>query len=278
MMAQQVPVDETALAPHLSDGPAIEIAPDLAYRRLAMVNIVLFGGPNAKSWVLIDAGLAGTASFIRNAAAARFGADARPSAIMLTHGHFDHVGALATLAEGWNVPIYAHPLEHPYLNGSTSYPKPDPAAGGGMMSLLAPLYPRGPIDVSRWLRELPADTTVPEMPGWQWLHTPGHAPGHVSFWRESDRALIVGDAFITTAQESAYSVATQAPELHGPPRYYTPDWVAAAASVRKLAALEPELVITGHGRPMLGPSMRAALHRLADRFEHIAVPHTAEAR
>ena len=44
-----------------------------------------------------------------------------------------------------------------------------------------------------------------------------HAPGHISYWREVDRTLVVGDAFITTAQESAYAVATQAPELHGPP-------------------------------------------------------------
>lgn len=71
------------------------------------------------------------------------------------------------------------PWELPYLNGTQSYP-PDAMAGGGLMSLMAPLYPRGPIDVSQWLKVLPANGDVPGMPGWRWLHTPGHAPGHVS--------------------------------------------------------------------------------------------------
>ncbi len=227
--------------------------------------------PDKPGWVLIDAGLPGTAGFIRRAAQERFG-EHPPAAIVLTHGHFDHVGALDILADDWSVPIYAHPREHPFLNGHQSYAPPDPTVGGGVMALLSPLFPRGPIDVSARLRMLPENGTVPHMPGWRWVHTPGHAPGHVSLWREADRSLIAGDAFITTAQESAYAVATQAPELHGPPRYYTPDWNAAAKSVRALAALAPERVVTGHGRAMAGAGMRSALQELADRFEEVAPP------
>lgn len=140
------------------------------------------------------------------------------------------------------------------------------------MSLLAPLYPRGPIDVSRRLLALPEDGSVPGMPAWRWIATPGHSPGHVSFWSAADRILVAGDAFITTAQESAYAVASQQPEIHGPPKYYTPDWDSARDSVRKLARLEPELVVTGHGRAMQGPEMRSALHALAREFDRIAVP------
>ena len=272
-MAQQIPVDESAVAPSaIPDDPVHEIRPDLAYRRIAIVNVVLSGAAGSGEWVLIDTGLPGTAGLIERAAESRFGAGSRPAAIVLTHGHFDHVGALQTLAEHWDVPIYAHWLEHPYLNGGASYPPPDPLTGGGIMSLTAPLFPRGPIDVSGRLRALPEDGSVPHMPGWKWLHTPGHAPGHDSLWRDSDRTLIAGDAFITTAQESAYAVALQEPELHGPPMYYTPDWQAAADSVRRLAALEPELVVTGHGQAMHGPAMRDALHRLAREFDQVAVP------
>jgi glyoxylase-like metal-dependent hydrolase (beta-lactamase superfamily II) len=54
--------------------------------------------------------------------------------------------------------------------------------------------------------------------------------------------------------------------------YYTPDWENARESVRKLAALEPDLVVTGHGRPMHGQGLRDALHRLARDFDRIAVP------
>jgi glyoxylase-like metal-dependent hydrolase (beta-lactamase superfamily II) len=119
---------------------------------------------------------------------------------------------------------------------------------------------------------VPVDGSVPGMPGWRWLHTPGHTAGHVSLWRPSDRTLVVGDAFVTTKQESVYHALTQEPELHGPPMYYTPDWPSARGSVEKLSALNPDIVVTGHGRAMRGEAMRTALRTLAARFDELAMP------
>jgi glyoxylase-like metal-dependent hydrolase (beta-lactamase superfamily II) len=273
-MVQQVPIDPAARADDNPIEGVYQITPDLAYQRLAIVNIQLYGAPGAgdRQWALIDAGVSGTAFMIREAAKRRFGPDSRPAAIILTHGHFDHVGALADLAEEWDAPIYAHELERPYLDGRSAYPPPDPTVGGGFMAGLAGFYPRGPIDVGKRLHALPADGSVPAMPGWRWIATPGHTPGHVALWRESDRTLIAGDAFITTRQESAFAVALQFAELHGPPMYYTPDWIAARRSVEKLAALEPDLAVTGHGPAMRGPAFSKALHKLADNFDQLAVP------
>jgi hypothetical protein len=62
--------------------------------------------------------------------------------------------------------------------------------------------------------------------------------------------------------------------MHGPPMYFTPDWISARTSVQSLAALSPEVVVTGHGQTMQGQEMRAALHELAERFDEIAVPET----
>lgn len=188
----------------------------------------------------------GTTGLITGAAEERFGPNARPAAIIMSHGHFDHVGALEELANRWDAPVYAHALERLYLDGSASYPPPDPSAGGGLMSLLSPLFPRGPVDVSRWLQTLPEDGSVPGMPSWRWLHTPGHTPGHVSLWREADRTIVAGDAFITTLQESAYAVTVQQPEMHGPPMYYTTHWKNARTSVEQLAAARAR---AGHHRP-----------------------------
>ena len=278
-MTQQIPISSDAraddpVADAARDDATHEIAPDLAYRRLAMVNVVFAGHPGAgdRGWVLIDAGIPGTKALITGAAEARFGPGARPAAIVMTHGHFDHVGALEDLAEEWDAPVYAHDLERPYLDGSAAYPPGDATVGGGAMALLAPLYPTKPVDVSRRLRALPADGGVPPIPGWRWIHTPGHSPGHVSFWREADGSLIVGDAFITVAGESAYATAVQAPEIHGPPKYYTVDWDAARGSVERLAALQPERVVTGHGRALHGPEMRRGLDALARDFDSVAVP------
>jgi len=122
------------------------------------------------------------------------------------------------------------------------------------------------------VQALPEDGSVPFRPDWKWIHTPGHTPGHVSFWRENDRSMVVGDAFITTRQESIYAIMVQSPEMHGPPQPLTPDWEDAAKSVRRLAALEPEMVVCGHGRAMRGRGMQDALQKLAGEFESIARP------
>ncbi len=250
------------------------VASDLAYLTIGFVNVCLFGRPGAPngSWVLIDAGLPGSAARIKRAAHEWIGPWARPSAIVLTHGHFDHVGAVRTLAEQWDVPVYAHPLEHPYLSGRSSYPPPDPTVGGGAMAALSRFYPRGPVNLGQRLRALPDDGSIPGMPGWRWVPTPGHTPGHVSFFRDADRTLIAGDAFVTTKPESAVAALTQRPEMHGPPAYFTPDWESARRSVEQLAALEPLRIITGHGPPMQGDRMLSALHDLARNFERLAVP------
>jgi glyoxylase-like metal-dependent hydrolase (beta-lactamase superfamily II) len=273
-MTHQIPLDPDARFDAARDGATMEVVPDLAYKRLGIVNVAFYGPRNARDrqWVMIDAGVMATASIIAGAAQDRFGPDARPAAIVLTHGHFDHVGALEELAEQWDAPVYAHELEFPFLDGSASYPPPDPSVGGGLMAALSRFYPRGPVDVRSRLRPLPTDGSLPGMPGWRWIHTPGHTPGHISLWREADRIIVAGDAFITTNQESAYAVALQRPEMHGPPMYFTPDWVSARASVERLAALEPEIAVTGHGHSMAGPEMRQALHILARDFDSIAVP------
>ncbi|MBB3444139.1 MBL fold metallo-hydrolase [Rhizobium sp. BK379] len=273
-MTVQLPLEDSDLAPTTETGSGISaILPDLAFRRMSIVNVIFYGDPATDAdWVLIDTGLPTSRQAIIEAAEHRFGVMRPPSAILLTHGHFDHVGSLETLAQHWNVPVYAHWLEFPYLNGQASYPPADPLVGGGAMALLSPLYPRSPVNVEQRLQPLPQDRSVPFMPGWTWLHTPGHAPGHVSLWRAADRCLIAGDAIVTTGQESVYEVMTQRPEMHGPPRYLTPDWDAAQRSVVELAELKPELVITGHGQPVRGANMRARLQQLADNFKEIAVP------
>lgn len=255
--------------------PTLEIAPGLACLRLSIVNLYFCGelGAGDRLWALIDAGLPFSDGQIRDAASQRFGPESRPAAIILTHGHFDHVGALPRLASHWDVPVYAHELERPYLSGRSSYPPPDPAVGGGAMAFLSRFYPRGPIDLGDRLQTLPPDGSVPGMPGWRWLHTPGHAPGHVSLFRDSDRVLIAGDAFVTTKQESMLGALLQwDARVRRPPAYYTSDWEAARCSVEMLARLQPEVAATGHGTPMRGEAMRRELETLARNWEEDAVP------
>lgn len=94
----------------------------------------------------------------------------------------------------------------------------------------------------------------------------------MSLFRDQDRALIVGDAFVTVRQDSLYKVFIQEQEISGPPRYYTTDWNTAWESVQKLAALNPSVAVTGHGVPVSGEELQEGLEKLARDFDKIAVP------
>lgn len=256
----------------LESGDVHEVAHDVAGFTVQIVNVCFIGKPGETDWILVDAGMPGSADAIIGAAEERFGGGSKPKCIILTHGHFDHVGAIIELIKLWQVPVYAHTLELPFLTGRQSYPEPDPSSAGGLVAKMSPLFPIRPIQLGPFIHPLPDNGIVPFLPDWQWLHTPGHAPGHVSFYRPGDGILIAGDAFVTVKQESLYKVFMQEVEMSGPPRYLTTEWETAYHSVRKLEALKPNVAITGHGMPMKDDVLRSQLARLVDHFEEIAVP------
>lgn len=256
----------------ISSGKGREVGEDIFYYTNQIVNIVFIGKPGRGKWVLIDAGMPKSGSEIIEAAEERYGKGSRPEAILLTHGHFDHVGGIVELINKWHVPVYAHPLEFPYLTGKADYPEPDASVEGGVLAKISSIYPHQAVDIHGALQPLPPNFSVPDLPEWKWIHTPGHSPGHVSFFREEDRLLLSGDAFITVRQDSFYKVLLQKKEINGPPRYLTTDWDAARQSVVTLQALQPELVIPGHGSAMEGSELKAGLDHLVANFEEVALP------
>jgi glyoxylase-like metal-dependent hydrolase (beta-lactamase superfamily II) len=259
-------------ATSIASGVGTEVLPDLFCYTVQIVNICTVGNSKSDEFVLIDAGMPKSADEIISVTEERFGTNSRPKAIILTHGHFDHVGAVIELINHWNVPVYAHPLEMPFLTGQKSYPDPDSTVEGGMVAKLSPLFPNEPVDLGKNIHMLPLDGTVPHMSDFRWIHTPGHTPGHISLFRKKDRALIVGDAFVTVKQEYLYKVLTQEQEISGPPRYLTTDWQTAKESVMKLEALKPTVAITGHGMPMSGDLLTTSLKSLVNEFDQLAVP------
>jgi len=247
----------------ITRGMLNEIAPDVWYLPVLMAN-VYFLGRQGGPWVLVDAGLPGGGIRIRTAAEQTFGC--KPDAIVLTHGHFDHVGALPDLADYWGVPIYAHRLEAPFLTGRSDYPEPDPTVGGFMAQGMSRLFPHHRYNFGDRIRLLPEDGSIPYMPEWRWLGSPGHTSGHVSLFRDDDRTLIAGDAFITVNQENPAKLFSQVREIRNPPAYLTQDWNQARESVIKLAALRPDTVAAGHGLPMAGPDLADKLASFAASF------------
>jgi glyoxylase-like metal-dependent hydrolase (beta-lactamase superfamily II) len=214
--------------------------------------------------VVVDAGLPGRAAEIIEATEARFGAGSRPEAILLTHGHMDHIGSARALAEHWNVPIYAHPLEMPYLTGRSPYPPSDPTVGGAI-AFLSRFWRAAPRDLSPHLRELP-NGKVPGATGWKWIATPGHSPGQVSFFRASDRVLIAGDTLATMNMDNWSGLVSGRQVLARAGAPFTCDWQAARASVQELAKLRPNVIGCGHGVPMSDSQLPERMENFATRF------------
>lgn len=254
----------------LTSGLVQEVAEGVFFYTIQIVNIVFIKTKN--SIVLIDTGMTGSGRQIIELMEGIFGSVTHPGTIILIHGHFDHAGSVEQLLKRWHIPVYAYPLEIPYLTGKKSYPEPDGTVEGGLIAKLSPLFPNESIDLGDSVRPLPNDGSLPLLPGRRWIHTPGHTEGHISLFREKDRTLIAGDAFITVRQDSLYKVLLQKQEIYGPPRYFTTDWEQAKASVAKLAGMDPYIAVTGHGLPLEGDELEQGLAKLVKQFDTMARP------
>lgn len=244
-----------------------QVAPgvtQLRIQRFVNVYFVATGAPG--EWVLVDTGLPDSEATIQAAADELFGAGARPLAILLTHGHLDHLGSAKELAARWRVPVVAHPLELPFITGQARYPPQDPTVGGslGFASRFFPKQVPNLKDVAQALN--PDDPTSPYLPDWRWLHVPGHAPGQLAFFREADRTLLGADTFATTHHDSVPSVLLGIPRISRAGTPFNYDYAACRESVRLLADLEPQAIGCGHGPVITGPEAASGLRALADNY------------
>ncbi|AIC94388.1 MBL fold metallo-hydrolase [Shouchella lehensis] len=255
----------------IGNGVTIQVCEDVYQYTNQFVNIIFVGHPNTADYVVIDAGVPGGANEIIEAANSLYGSK-KPKAILLTHGHFDHVGSIIELIDHWKVDVYAHPLELPYLTGEERYPEPDPSVEGGLLAKISALFPNDPIQINEHVFPLPESGDVPFLKSFQWIHTPGHTPGHVSFFRHDDGCLVVGDAFTTVRQDQLYETIVQKQEVNGPPRYFTTDWNEAEQSIISLQKLEPLVAVTGHGVPVSGEELTSGLTALRANFNEVYKP------
>jgi len=239
------------------------IAPDVGWLPVSFANVFFLGRPGRK-WIIVDTGFPGGAQEILAAAEARFGSGAAPEAIVLTHGHIDHAGNSVALADTWDVPIYAHHLETPFLTGRSIYPPADPTVGGAV-AFLSRFLPTRPRNLGGRLRELRTNK-VPGAAGWEWVPTPGHSPGHICLFRASDRVLLTGDALVTVDMDSWVGLIGARPHLAGPPAPFTIDWGLAHASLKEMASLRPNVLGCGHGAPISDSDLPERLEKFARRF------------
>lgn len=186
----------------------------------------------AGGWTLVDAGLSVMAGGIRKFVQ-RTG-HGPLKRIVLTHGHADHVGAIAGLRRTWDVPVLAHSAELPYMEGRKPYPRRNKAQASVRPGLVRPL---------------PGDEPdrLAVIGGLEPYWTPGHSPGHVVYYHAEDRVLLAGDLF--TAKKG---------QLRPPMAIFTADMAQARESARIVGRLAPDRLEVCHGSPVMQPATQLA--------------------
>ena len=153
----------------------------------------------------------------------------------LTHVHPDHQGASKEICDVLDIPLWCGEADAEVMErGGMRERQPDHWAN----TLSYRAFAGPPHPVGRRLKE------GDEVGGFRVIETPGHSAGHVAYWREEDRALVLGDVLFGTHPLLGI------PQLREPPEFFTPDPARNRESARRLAELEPELVCFGHGPPL----------------------------
>lgn len=158
--------------------------------------------------------------------------------ILLTHGHSDHTGSISAILKEKEIPVYAHSLEIPYLEGTLPYPrrkKAEVTVTPGITQSLA-------TDIHGELETI--DSLKP-------YHTPGHSPGHTVYYHEKDQILLAGDLF--TSKKG---------KLKKPMPMFTADMQEAFRSSEIVAKLNPQQLEVCHGDSVLHPANQMNQYRL----------------
>ena len=186
---------------------------------------------------VFDAGIEGMTASIA-AAGARMGGINR---VVLGHGHADHRG----VAPGLGVPVFCHPAEQADAEGDGGahyfdLTKLNPQARF-LMARLLPHWDGGPVQIAGTVDE------GDDVSGFKVVHLPGHAPGLIGLWRESDRLALVSDCFYTLDPQTGLKGHARVPHSA-----FNQDTEVARESIRKLAAMEPAAAWAGHADPLKG--------------------------
>lgn len=161
----------------------------------------------------------------------------------LTHAHPDHQGSSHAICERLGIPLWCGQADVPAMEtpGGIS----NSQAPGWLNRFQQRFWTGPPHPVARALVE------GDEVAGFTVLESPGHSPGQVAYWRESDGVLILGDVL------NNMNLLTSVPGLREPPGIFTPDPPRNRRSARRLAELRPRLTCFGHGPPLRDPGKLA---------------------
>jgi glyoxylase-like metal-dependent hydrolase (beta-lactamase superfamily II) len=206
------------------------------------INIYLAGD------VLIDTGTRWSMGRIRRQVAGR------PLRLLaLTHCHPDHQGSAKAVCDHYHVRLACHEADVAATEGrELMVPR------NNAVRLSTHIWAGPPCPVTQHLRD------GDHVGDFRVVHTPGHTPGHVVFFREADRLAIAGDVLANM------SYVTGRPGLHVPPSFFSADPEENLRSVHRLAELRPNIVCFGHGPPLRDGAA------LQDFVRHLSVSPTRQ--